>query len=92
MSRKSGAVHFLFLLATTYAMAIPGFIHGFKTNFALTCFMMLTVAYFILVSAAIGLWSSRYRMPAMPIICVFAGYGATATKDHFAKLIRIQDN
>ncbi len=83
---------FLFLLATTYAMAIPGFIHGFKTNFALTCFMMLTVAYFILVSAAIGLWSSRYRMPAMPIICVFAGYGATATKDHFAKLIRIQDN
>jgi len=68
-------VCFLMVLAVTYALAIPGVIHGFKTNIAVTCFMILTSAYLILIPAAVGLWSSRYRMPAMPMICVFTGYG-----------------
>jgi hypothetical protein len=66
---------FLIVLAVTYVLAIPGVIHGFKANIVMTCFMILTTAYLILIPAAVGLWSSRYRMPAMPIISVFSGYG-----------------
>ncbi len=68
-------VAFLKLLTITYLFTIPGVIYGFKTNITVTCFMILTTAYLILIPAAVGLWSSRYRMPTMPIICVFSGYG-----------------
>jgi hypothetical protein len=84
---------FLSLLAVTYALAIPGVIHGLKTNMILTCFVILTAAYLILIPAAVGLWSSRYRMPAMPIICMFAGYGMsrvmTNIGNNFSKLNRM---
>ncbi len=76
---------FLIVLAVTYALAIPGVIHGFKANIVMTCFMILTTAYFILIPAAVGLWSSRYRMPAMPIICTFAGYGLSRLVSFFNK-------
>lgn len=66
---------FLTLLAVTYALAIPGVIYGFKTNSTIMCFMILTSAYLIVTPAAVGLWSSRFRMPAMPMVCILSGFG-----------------
>jgi hypothetical protein len=68
-------VAFLTMLTITYLFTLPGVIHGLKTNITVTCFMIMISTYLILIPAAVGLWSSRFRMPAMPLICIYAGYG-----------------
>ena len=82
-------ISFLFLLGLTYALAIPGVARGIKTSRTITCFLILTSAYLIVTPAAVGVWSSRFRMPAMPIICIFAGCGWSRLSAYSRPMVKL---
>jgi len=47
-------------------------------NFMLISLIILTIAYFTIVTGALGMY--RFKLPLVPLICIAAGYGYSTLK------------
>lgn len=70
---------FMLLLVFTYMSAVWGSISALKTKPQETLFLLFLIMYFLAITGTIGY--SRYRTPAMPLICVLSGYGLAQILD-----------
>lgn len=52
-------------------------------NLTSVCFLLIMILYVMTVPAITGLGYSRFRLPVMPLICVFSGTGLAALRSYF---------
>jgi hypothetical protein len=67
-----GQLSFLFLLSTTYLLAIWGSIRA-SNNYESVTIIFLICVYFVVIPGTVG--SARFRTPIMPLVCVLSGFG-----------------
>ena len=65
--------------ATQYTLALAGVLRARRVRSWLTVLLFASAGYYLLMAGGVGSISySRMRHPAMPAICVLAGFGASA--------------
>ena len=63
---------FVGILALQLGCAVVGILRGWSRNSAVTLILLGAAAYFLLLSGG-PIGTSRFRVPIMPLVCVFAG-------------------
>jgi hypothetical protein len=64
------------VLLLIYASAVVGIVRALKNkHFYFTFLFLAAIAYLIIVPVLAGFGDARFRIPAVPFISLFAGYG-----------------
>jgi hypothetical protein len=84
-----GQLSFLFLLSTTYLLAIWGSIRA-RNNYESVIIIFLICVYFVVIPGTVG--SARFRTPIMPLICVLAGFGLRQILNKIGRFSAIGDS